>query len=124
VHSLVCDVASEVRMQFIRFRTVKSSAELISGIVNCVCPECGGRMGERGREFECQGECMTDWRQAWEQASAELRLRSRIRVGRHTVAQIFHTPNTDPAGAVDASPGMMPATPNGILAGQGLAGND
>jgi hypothetical protein len=63
---------SEVFMQFIRFVTVRSSANVISGILNCVCPECGGRMGERGKEFTCQGECLTDWRRAWEQASAEL----------------------------------------------------
>ena len=62
----------EVRMQFIRSSTVRSSPAVISGILNCVCPECGGRMGERGKEFRCQGECLTDWRKAWEQASAEI----------------------------------------------------
>jgi hypothetical protein len=69
-------------MQFVRYRTGKSSAEVISGILNCVCPECGGRMGERGKEFRCQGECLTDWRQAWELAAAEsgMRLRGRVRV--------------------------------------------
>jgi hypothetical protein len=39
----------------------------MSGILNCVCPECGGSMGGVGREFNCQGECQTDWRQLWEQ---------------------------------------------------------
>jgi hypothetical protein len=67
----------EVRMQFIRSNTVRSGSDVISGILNCVCPECGGRMGERGKEFRCQGECLTDWRQAWDQASAELGPRSR-----------------------------------------------
>jgi tRNA(Ile2) C34 agmatinyltransferase TiaS len=66
---------SEVRMQFVRYTTVQSSADLISGILNCVCPECGGRMGGRGKEFRCQGECLTDWRQAWERASAESGMR-------------------------------------------------
>jgi hypothetical protein len=58
-------------MQFIRCSRGKSGEDVISGILNCVCPECGGRMGERGKEFRCQGECLTDWRQAWERASAE-----------------------------------------------------
>jgi tRNA(Ile2) C34 agmatinyltransferase TiaS len=43
---------------------------VVSGILNCVCPECGGRMGEAGKEFKCQGKCQTDWRRAWEQALA------------------------------------------------------
>jgi hypothetical protein len=64
-------------MQFIRSSTVRSSAAVISGILNCVCPECGGRMGKRGKEFTCQGECLTDWRQAWEQASAEIGARAK-----------------------------------------------
>jgi tRNA(Ile2) C34 agmatinyltransferase TiaS len=64
-------------MQFVRYSTVKSGTDVISGILNCVCPECGGRMGERGKEFKCQGECLTDWRQAWERASAELDTRSK-----------------------------------------------
>jgi len=67
----------EVGMQFIRSSTVRSSPAVISGILNCVCPECGGRMGERGKEFRCQGECLTDWRQTWEQASAEIGSRSK-----------------------------------------------
>jgi tRNA(Ile2) C34 agmatinyltransferase TiaS len=24
-----------------------------------VCPECGGRMGEPGKEFKCRGECLS-----------------------------------------------------------------
>jgi len=63
-------------MRFMRGGTIKSGADVISGILNCVCPECGGRMGERGKEFRCQGECLRDWRQAWEQMSAELGQRS------------------------------------------------
>jgi tRNA(Ile2) C34 agmatinyltransferase TiaS len=69
-------------MQFIRCSTARSGADVISGILNCVCPECGGRMGERGKEFRCQGECLTDWRQAWEQASAELGTRSKRAIRR------------------------------------------
>src|SRR5712692_4078202 len=48
------------------FTTLRSSEDIISGILNWVCPECGGRMGGRTREFKCQGQCQTDWRQAWE----------------------------------------------------------
>ena len=65
-------------MLIMRCRTIKSSADVISGILNCVCPECGGRMGGRGKEFRCQGECLTDWRQVWERASADLGTRSNI----------------------------------------------
>jgi tRNA(Ile2) C34 agmatinyltransferase TiaS len=54
-------------MRFIRVATTKPSADVMSGILNCVCPECGGSMGELGREFKCQGECRTDWRQIWNQ---------------------------------------------------------
>jgi tRNA(Ile2) C34 agmatinyltransferase TiaS len=57
-------------MQFMRFDAARSDADVISGILNCVCPECGGRMGERGEEFKCQGECLRDWRQTWERALA------------------------------------------------------
>jgi hypothetical protein len=42
------------------------SEGIISGILNWVCPECGGRMGGRAKEFKCQGECLTDWREVWE----------------------------------------------------------
>lgn len=72
----------EVGMQFTRCGTMRSGADVLSGILNCVCPECGGRMGERGREFRCQGECHQDWRQAWEQAAAILVPRSKRRIRR------------------------------------------
>jgi hypothetical protein len=55
-------------MRFIRGGTAKPSADVMSGILNCVCPECGGSMGGVGREFKCQGVCLTDWRQIWDQA--------------------------------------------------------
>jgi hypothetical protein len=44
----------------------QTSDGIISGILNWVCPECGGRMGGRTREFKCQGKCRTDWRDVWE----------------------------------------------------------
>jgi tRNA(Ile2) C34 agmatinyltransferase TiaS len=62
-HSCVTD---EVNMAFIRLSSVRTTAEMVSNILNCICPECGGRMGERGKEFKCQGECKTDWRLTWE----------------------------------------------------------
>jgi tRNA(Ile2) C34 agmatinyltransferase TiaS len=65
-------------MQFMKFNAVRSGADVISGILNCVCPECGGRMGERGKEFKCQGECLRDWRQTWERALAARSTRSKI----------------------------------------------
>ncbi len=33
------------------------SNEVISAILNWICPDCGGRMGGVGNEFKCQGEC-------------------------------------------------------------------
>lgn len=46
------------------------SANWISAIRNLVCPECGGRMGGRMKEFQCQGQCGTDWRDLWESSFA------------------------------------------------------
>lgn len=42
------------------------SLEHLSAIRNWVCPECGGRMGGRSKEFQCQGRCGRDWRAVWE----------------------------------------------------------
>ena len=42
-------------MQVTRWGINKASSEVMSGILNCVCPECGGSMGGAGREFKCQG---------------------------------------------------------------------
>jgi len=55
-------------MQLMRWSMARASADVVSDILNWVCPECGGRMGGRGREFKCQGECQTDWRQIWDRA--------------------------------------------------------
>jgi tRNA(Ile2) C34 agmatinyltransferase TiaS len=49
----------------------QTSEDIISGILNWVCPECGGRMGGRTKEFKCQGECLTDWRDVWERRVAK-----------------------------------------------------
>ncbi len=55
-------------MQSNRWNAIKTNADVISGILNWVCPGCGGRMGGHGSEFKCQGQCLTDWRQTWEQS--------------------------------------------------------
>jgi hypothetical protein len=44
----------------------ETSEEIISGILNWVCPECGGRMGGPAKAFKCQGQCLRDWREVWE----------------------------------------------------------
>jgi tRNA(Ile2) C34 agmatinyltransferase TiaS len=54
-------------MSSIRWNNVKATADVVSSILNWICPECGGRMGGQGKEFKCQGICLTDWRQVWEQ---------------------------------------------------------
>jgi hypothetical protein len=51
---------------------LRTSKDIISDILNWVCPECGGRMGGgRTKEFKCQGECLTDWRDVWERRLAK-----------------------------------------------------
>jgi hypothetical protein len=61
-------VIPEARIHFKRYNAVRSLGDVISSILNCVCPDCGGRLGEPGKEFKCQGECRTDWRAVWERA--------------------------------------------------------
>jgi tRNA(Ile2) C34 agmatinyltransferase TiaS len=58
-------------MQITSRTTIVRNADVISGILNWVCPGCGGRMGGRNLEFKCQGECLTDWRPIWERALSE-----------------------------------------------------
>ena len=48
--------------------TMQLSPEALSAILNWVCPDCGGRMGGRGKEFLCLGQCGKDWRCHWEHA--------------------------------------------------------
>jgi hypothetical protein len=98
-------VIQEVSMQFTRYNAVRSGADVISGILNCVCPQCGGRMGGRGREFTCQGECLTDWRQVWELASAEFGMRSKRGPRRSSAHQLSPIGFTEPSGASDAAAG-------------------
>ena len=51
--------------------TLQTSEDIISDILNWVCPECGGQMGGRTQEFKCQGQCRKDWRAVWESRSAK-----------------------------------------------------
>jgi hypothetical protein len=39
----------------------QSSANLISSIINLVCPQCGGRMSE----YQCEGRCRRNWFMEW-----------------------------------------------------------
>jgi tRNA(Ile2) C34 agmatinyltransferase TiaS len=48
-------------------------AEMVSDILNLVCPQCGGRMGGEGLEFKCQGRCRMDWRGLWGKIQQGLR---------------------------------------------------
>jgi hypothetical protein len=70
--SLDRTLASEEKTSTSR-RQLGLSAELVSAIRNLVCPECGGPMGGRSKEFKCQGECGTDWRPVWERETTALR---------------------------------------------------
>jgi len=42
----------------------ESNANIISSIINLVCPQCGGRMFE----FQCDGRCRRNWLAEWEWA--------------------------------------------------------
>ena len=48
---------------------VESNANMISSIINLVCPECGGRMSE----FQCEGRCRRNWLAEWEGANQATR---------------------------------------------------
>ncbi len=54
-------------MQVTSWSAVGASSDVISGILNCVCPDCGGSMGGAGKAFKCQGKCQRDWREVWDQ---------------------------------------------------------
>ena len=56
----------------------ESNAQIISSIINLVCPQCGGRMSE----FECEGRCGRNWLAEWEWANYTTRS-SNTRVSSH-----------------------------------------
>jgi hypothetical protein len=41
------------------------NVQIISSIINLVCPQCGGRMSE----FQCEGRCCRNWLAEWEWAN-------------------------------------------------------
>ena len=43
----------------------ESNAQIISSIINLICPQCGGRMSE----FQCEGRCCRNWLAEWEWAN-------------------------------------------------------
>lgn len=45
-------------------RQIPDDERLISALLNCVCPNCGGVM----MEFRCIGECGRNWRREWDKA--------------------------------------------------------
>jgi hypothetical protein len=55
----------------------QTSEDIISDILNWVCPECGGPMGGLTKEFKCQGKCLRDWRDVWERRSPKPRENAR-----------------------------------------------
>jgi hypothetical protein len=56
----------------------ESNAQIISSIINLVCPQCGGRMSE----FQCEGRCRRNWLAEWEWANHATRS-SKSRVSGH-----------------------------------------
>jgi hypothetical protein len=56
---------------------LQTSEDIISGILNWVCPEWG-RMGGRTKELKCEGPCRKDWRDVRESRLAKSG-RTRIR---------------------------------------------
>jgi len=76
-------------------------------------------MGGRGMEFRCQGECLTDWRQAWEQASAEFGMPSRKRPTGSSLAC-----STNPQTRLTPVPETRAPMQDLIFAAQGSVEND
>jgi hypothetical protein len=56
----------------------ESNTQIISSIINLVCPQCGGRMSE----FQCEGRCRRNWLTEWEWANQATRS-SKSRLGGH-----------------------------------------
>src|SRR5215471_20726876 len=57
----------------------ESNAQIISSIINLVCPQCGGRMSE----FQCEGRCRRNWLTEWEWANLLGMRSSKSRHSRH-----------------------------------------
>jgi tRNA(Ile2) C34 agmatinyltransferase TiaS len=52
-------------MASVTLNRLQPIADVVSNILNLICPNCGGRMGGEGLEFKCQGHCRADWRRLW-----------------------------------------------------------
>src|ERR1700752_2787019 len=46
--------------------SIGSSQNVLSALVNCLCPECGGAIELRSNQFICLGRCGKQWRDIWE----------------------------------------------------------
>ena len=57
----------------------ESNEQIISSIINLVCPQCGGRMSE----FECEGRCRRNWLPEWEWANRAVRSSIFRKSGQH-----------------------------------------
>ena len=66
-------------MENVEVTTLRTSADLISSILNWVCPECGGGMGGPGNEFTCHGKCKINWRPVWERVLVKVARQSAAR---------------------------------------------
>jgi hypothetical protein len=69
--------------------TLRTTEDTISGILNWVCPECGGPMGGSTKEFQRRGKCRRDWRRVWEDSLAA-KPASFIRTPVHAVPVLTH----------------------------------
>lgn len=47
----------------------QATEDMLSAILNCVCPECGGAIIPEKAEFRCHGLCGRDWRPVWDRAN-------------------------------------------------------
>lgn len=94
-------------MNWMNRATTDASADVISGILNWVCPECGGRMGSPEQPFKCQGQCGTDWRAAWERnvASTPRAASRRTRRLKQTSKQASGAPNNVVDNSTEVSTG-------------------
>ena len=87
------------------------NADYISAIRNWVCPECGGPMGGRSREFHCHGRCGRDWRSVWESASIEPKRKIAIMAAQNLVASLPGASSLSTRSCRDFSLGRKHAVP-------------
>jgi len=55
----------------------EANAQILSSIINLVCPQCGGRMSE----FQCEGRCRRNWLAEWEWVNWAMRSNRGKRLG-------------------------------------------